>query len=330
MKKILTLLLLFLLLISCAPKSSFDGKDRPSVNGQLQVLNGKLCDKDGKEVMLRGISSNGLSVGERYINEDTFQDISHTMKANLFRLALYTWGVGSVGYCSGGDKNRLYQTVVKGVEAAEKADLYAIVDWHILDDGDPNKYLEESKDFFDRISNDLKDKDNVLYEICNEPNHCDWEAIKNYAEVIIPIIRKNDPDSVIIVGTPNWSQDVDTAAEDPLDFENILYTLHFYSSTHKEELRDRLKTALSKGLPVFVTEFGITSSSGGYPLNKEEADIWIDLLEENKISWCMWNFSKAAEPCAALKGDCLKTKDFSMEDFSEAGLWFIDTVEKNK
>ena len=326
MKKILVFLLI-LLLAACAPKTSFDGKDRPSVNGQLQVVNGRLADKNGKEVVLRGISSNGLSVGERYINEDTFHDISHVMGANVFRLALYTWGVGSVGYCSGGDRNRLYQDVLKGVDAAEKSDMYAIVDWHILDDGDPNKYLEDAKDFFSRISKDLKDKDNVLYEICNEPNHCDWNTIKSYADVIIPIIREHDPDSLIIVGTPNWSQDVVIAAGDPLGYDNLLYTLHFYSATHKEDLRNKLKTALSKGLPVFVTEFGITSSSGGYPIDKEEADVWIDLLEENKISWCMWNFSKAAEPCAALKGDCLKTKDFLTEDFSEAGLWLIDTIK---
>ncbi len=328
MRKIAVLFLIILLLTSCGTKGSFDGKDRPSVSGQLQVIDGQLCGRDGKEVMLRGLSSNGISVGERYINEDTLHEISHMMGANLFRLALYTWGVGSVGYCTGGDKARLYQDVIDGVKAAKQNDMYAIVDWHVLEDKDPNVYLEDAKDFFARISEELKNEDNVLYEICNEPNHVEWSAIREYADIIIPVIREHDPDSVIIVGTPNWSQDVDIAANDPLDYDNILYTLHFYSATHKESLRNKLRTALSKGLPVFVTEFGITASSGGRPIDKEEADIWIDLLEEEKISYCMWNFSKAAEACAALKADCLKTKDFTRDDFSEAGLWFIDTVEE--
>lgn len=40
---------------------------------------------------------------------------------------------------------------------------------------------------------------------------------------VINAIRQRDPDNIIIVGTPSWSQDVDAAAQDPLHFSNIMY-----------------------------------------------------------------------------------------------------------
>ena len=328
MRKWIILILCVILLGGCAgKKESFDGKDRPSSRGVLRVLDGKLCGEDGKPVMLRGISSPGVSISERYITDACFRDLSRVLGANVYRLALYTWGFGTVGYCNGGNKDKLYRDILDGVEYAMKNDMYALVDWHVLQDETPMKYLDEAKDFFERISADLKDRKNVLYEICNEPNHTDWKEIKEYADIIIPIIRKNDPDALIIVGTPNWSQDVDIAADDPLSYDNIMYTMHFYSATHKEELRQKTKYALDKGLPVFVTEFGICASSGGLPRDIPEADVWIDFLEQNGISYVMWNFSKSGEACAALKASCIKLDGYiPEEDFSETGMWLYNTI----
>ena len=328
MKRLIGILLCLLLLCSCASRDSFDHKDRPSNRGQLQVKDGKLCGKDSKPVMLRGVSSYGLSLSERYINDDCFHDISHLIGANVFRLALYTWGVGSVGYCSGGDKNRLMKDIDDGVQYAKNNDMYVIIDWHILDDGDPNKYIEDAKEFFNTVSENYRDADHVLYEICNEPNKVEWSQIREYADVIIPIIRNNDPDSLIIVGTPNWSQDVDIAADDPLDYDNLMYTLHFYSASHKQPLRDKAQAAIEKGLPIFVTEYGITASTGNIPYDIEEADVWVDFLEENGISYVMWEFSKTAEGSAAIRSDCLKDRGFERDDFSTAGQWLMDTIEK--
>ena len=328
MKKILSIFLCLILLCSCGTKESFDHKDRPSVSGHLQVVDARLCDQNGDPVMLRGISSYGLSLSERYINDECFHDISHLIGANVFRLALYTWGVGSVGYCTGGDQKRLMKAIEDGVTYAKNNDMYVIIDWHILEDGDPNRFIEEAKVFFDEISEKYKDSDHVLYEICNEPNKVDWKTIRDYASVIIPIIRENDPDSLIIVGTPNWSQDVDVAADDPLDYDNLLYTLHFYSASHKQELRDKAHIAMEKGLPIMVTEFGITASTGKIPYDVEEADKWIEFLENNGVSYVMWEFSKTAEGSAAIRSDCLKDRSFEREDFSLAGQWLMDTIAK--
>ena len=332
MKKLIAILLciaaVVTLLSSCGSRQSFDGKDRPSSRGQLRVVDGTLCGDDGKPVMLRGISCYGVSVSERYITDETFHDISHVIGANVFRMAMYTYGMGVVGYCTGADQEKLDGVMMDSVTYAENNDMYLIIDWHILSDGDPNKYIDDAVHFFDVISSQCKDKDNVIYEICNEPNGVSWEEIKSYADTVIPVIRANDPDSVIIVGTPDWSQRVETAADDPLDYPNLMYSLHFYSATHKQELRDEAQRAIDKGLPIFVTEYGVTASTGNYPYDFEEAEVWIDFLEEHGISHVMWNFSKVSESSAAIKASVLKVSGFEYEDFSQSGQWLIDMIAK--
>ena len=336
MKKILSVLLAAVLLTACLSgctanenKGVDDGRARPSSCGKLQVTGGKLCSEQGGPVMLRGVSLNGLITSESFLNEQLFQELSEDVGVNLFRLPMYTYGVGVVGYCTNGDKERHKKDVEKGVELAKREDMYVIIDWHILSDGDPNTHLDEAKLFFAEMAEKYSGYDNVLYEICNEPNGVGWPAVKGYAEQVIPVIREKDPGSVVIVGNPDWSKDLVSVAADPLDFENVLYTLHFYSATHGQDVRDMTERVSQSGLPVFVTEFGVTSSSGGFPRDLESADLWIDLLEREGISWCMWSFSAVSEPCSAIRSGVLKYSGFTREDYSPTGQWLLDTLEKH-
>ena len=162
----------------------------------------------------------------------------------------------------------------------------------------------------------------MLYEICNEPNGgTSWQQIRRYANKVIPIIRKNDADSVIIVGTPTWSQDVEKAAKKPLKQKNLLYALHFYAGTHKKDLRDSMIRASEAGLPIFVSEFGISEASGNGTVNTKEANRWIAALDKRGISYVAWNLSNKDEACALLKSSCTKTSNFSFKNLSTSGKW---------
>ena len=297
-------------------------------HGALAVKGTDLVDKSGKLYQLKGVSTHGLAWFPEYVNLEAFRTFRDKWGANLIRLAMYTAEGG--GYCTDGDKDSLKSLIDKGVEYASQLGMYVIIDWHILSDNDPKTYQDDAILFFDEMSKKYADYHNVLYEICNEPNGgTDWSDIKEYAEAVIPVIRKNSPDSVIIVGTPTWSQDVDDVAEDPLTgVSNVMYTLHFYAATHKENLRDKLKEAREDGLPVFITEFSICDASGNGGIDYESANAWFQLIEDYGLSYAGWNVSNKAETSALIRSDCTKTSDWSDDELSETGLFLKNTMSR--
>ncbi len=298
----------------------------PSVNGALQVIGTQLCDKNGNPVQLRGVSSHGLAWYPEYVNADCLADL-HSWGANVFRLAMYTEEYG--GYCSGGDQTALKDLIRKGVKAAKDEDMYVIIDWHILSDSNPLTHQSEAKAFFSEMSKEFSGYNNVLYEICNEPNGgTTWSDIKTYAQNIIPAIRANDKDAVIIVGTPTWSQDVDVAAASPITgYSNIMYSLHFYAATHKDDLRNKMKSAIQAGLPVFVSEYGICDSSGSGSIDENSANTWVDLMDEYGVSYVMWNLSNKDESSSILKSSVTKTSGFTYDDLSQSGRWLYNMLQ---
>lgn len=307
--------------------STISGLARPSINGALQVRGTQLTDKNGNPVQLRGISTHGIAWFPDYINEDCFRQLHDEWHANVIRLAMYTAEYG--GYCTDGDKDFLKKLIDDGITFAEKQDMYIILDWHILSDSNPNLYREEAKAFFQEISEKYAAKDHVLYEICNEPNGgTTWEEIKAYAEDVIPVIRSCDEDAVILVGTPNWSQFVDQAAADPIaGYDNLMYTLHFYAATHKDDLRAEMTEAVENGLPVFVSEYGICDASGSGAIDETQANLWVEAMDKYGISYVAWNLSNKDETSALLQSICGKTSGFTQDDLSESGKWLYRMLQ---
>ena len=297
--------------------------------GRLHVKGTKLVDKKGHEVQLRGVSTHGLSWYPQYVNDKCFAQLHDKWGANVVRLAMYTEEYN--GYCSGDAKNRsdLKKLIKKGVRLAKKHKMYVIVDWHILSDGNPNSHKKEAKAFFREMSREFKGYNNVIYEICNEPNNgTSWKEIKSYARSVISTIRKNDKKAVIVVGTPTWSQDVDQVAADPIKGDNIMYALHFYAATHKADLRNKMTAAINKGLPVFVTEYGICDASGNGAIDKKEADRWIQTMDEYGVSYIAWNLSNKQESSSIIKSSCPKVSGFKKSELSDEGRWLYNLLRK--
>lgn len=285
-----------------------------SHHGKLHVNGISLEDEAGREVMLRGMSSHGLQWYPQFARKDSIEK-TKASGANVFRVAMYT---DEGGYLT---DNSIAEDVFKSVDDTLALDMYAIIDWHMMYDNDPLDHVDEAKNFFDQVSRRYANEPGVIYEICNEPNgeSVKWaDRVKPYAKQVIPAIRKNAPDAVILVGCPTWSQDVDICAADPLEFDNIMYTLHFYAGTHGDELRIKCQKALHMGAPVFVSEWGTSAADGNGGVFVRESDEWLNFLVENKLSWCNWSLADRDETSAALLPGAL-AKGWALEHLSESG-----------
>lgn len=295
-----------------------------SENGWLKVVGTQLCNEAGEPVVLRGMSSHGIQWYGQFASS---QAIANTADygANLFRVAMYT---EEGGYLS--RPSDIKARAVAAVDAAIENDLYVILDWHILSDGNPMSHMDEAAAFFSEMARRYKDAPNILYEICNEPNgNVSWSGdIKPYAQRIIQTIRAGSPRAVILIGSPTWSQDIHLAAADPMPGENLMYTLHFYAGTHGADLRQRIDGALAKGLPVFVSEWGTSRADGSGGVFLQASRVWLDFLDARGISWCNWSLCDKNETSAALRPGTRPGGPWGQGELTESGQFVFSRFSK--
>ncbi len=289
----------------------------------LHVDGTLLTDGEGNAIRLQGISTHGLGVFPEYVSEESFRSLRDEFGANVMRLAMYTQAEN--GYCETDDAGKQAQETLidQGVQACRALGMYVIIDWHILSDGNPLTHADEAEEFFSRMSERYGDVPNVIFEICNEPNGSSWEQeIMPYADRIIPVIREHAPKSLILVGTDNWSQYVDEPAADPLKYDNLMYCLHFYAATHKEDLRNKLTAALDQGTPVFISECSICDADGNGSVDYDSAEAWKQLITERGLSYIEWNLSNKNEASAMVLPSCAKLSGWTVDELSETALWY--------
>lgn len=290
-------------------------------HGQLSVKGTQLVDKKQNPTVLRGVSLGWHSIWPRFYNRKTVAWLKKDFECTIVRAAM---GIEI------GDHNYLKETqfskdkieaVIKG---AIKSDIYVIIDWH-----SHSINLNEAKEYFDQISKKYGKYPNVIYEVFNEPDYETWREVKAYSEEIIKVIRANDPDNVILVGSPKWDQDLHLAAADPIKgYDNLMYTMHFYAATHKKELRDRTDAAIQIGLPVFVSESAGMEATGDGPIDYKAWQDYIDWMEDRKISWITWSISDKDETCSMLKKSANSKGNWKDGDLNESGLMVRDYLRK--
>lgn len=332
---VLLILALVLALTACARKE--EEPMQPAVPA-LHVSGGILVDEAGQPVALRGMSTHGLGWYPRYINAAAMQTLKE-YGANVLRLALYS--ETKAGYL---EEPYSLDMLYIAIENAIAQDLYVIVDWHILSDGNPLTHVEAAGEFFAQVSRHYAGVPNVLYEICNEPNgSTTWEDIAAYADRVIPVIRENAPDAVVLVGTPAHSTQIQEAMAQPLPYENLMYSYHKYidvSPGGEEASLYWLEKALAAGFPVFVTEWGIqyedfTDGQQEEALLLEQyqaldmapAQAFVDFMNQNGLSWCGWALSNSVEIHGAIRWDCDKLHGWVQDDLTPGGALMFSSFQ---
>ena len=290
----------------------FTGAQPVKTYGQLKVEGTKLVDKNGKPVVLRGMSFGWHNWWPRFYNAGTVKWLHDDWKCSVVRAAMGVEPDGGYIKDSAGSVDKIKAVV----DAAIKEGIYVIIDWH-----SHNIRLNEAKVFFTKMAKDYGKYPNVIYEIFNEPDYETWPEVKTYSEEVIKTIRAIDPDNIILVGSPRWDQDIQLPAADPIKgYTNLMYTVHFYAATHKQWLRDKTDEAIKNGLPIFISECAGMEASGNGPLNYEEWQKWIDWMETRQLSWITWSVSDKDETCSVLKTSAASDGNWKEEDLKESGI----------
>jgi endoglucanase len=280
-------------------------------HGALHVAGGHIVDASGQPFQLRGMSL-FWSQWTDYYAANTVDQLADDWRAGLVRAAL---GIEKDGYLEQPVENE--RKVLAIVDRAIERGLYVIVDWH---DHHAADHQAAALDFFTRMAKKYGASPNVIFEIWNEPLAVSWASVKMYATSLIAAIRGAGATNLILVGTPNWSQDVDAAAASPIQgVSDVAYVLHFYAATHTQWLRDKASAALAAGLPLFVSEWGTCEASGNGAVNESETKAWLELLAKNHISWANWALNDKDEACSALKPEAGESGPWAATSLTQSG-----------
>lgn len=266
--------------------------------GQLRVDGSRLLDQSGNPVQLKGVSTQWLNWDNSPYPESkqTLEWLRDDWKLSVFRIAMGVSNAENVplGYLVSPESTR--ERVERIIQNALDVGVYVIIDWH---SHHADIYVEEARAFFSEMAKKYGQYPNIIYETFNEPlGRVVWsDVLKPYHQSVVTTIRREDPDNLVILGNPLWSQRVDEAAADPLRAANVAYTLHFYACTHSAWNRERAEIALGLGAPVFVSEFGLTDADGGTDgiVCEDEGNVWLDWMDANGISGVAWKLQPGGD-----------------------------------
>lgn len=314
---------LLLAVAGCGSKASKQGGSEETATAQvapLSVQGTQLVNDKGEKVVLHGVSYGWHVFWPRFYNASSVAHLANEWGVQVVRAAM---GVEPEGAYLDNPEKAL-ECVQAVVDAAIANNIYVIIDWH-----SHGLHTEEATAFFRQMATRYKGVPNVIYEVFNEPVEDSWEQVKAYSVEVIKAIRAIEPDALILVGSPHWDQDVHLAADDPITgYNNLMYTLHFYANTHRQELRDRADYALSKGLPLFVSECASMEASGDGPIDKEEWGKWLSWMQQNSISWVVWSIADKDETCSMLYPSASSEGDWKEADLKEWGKMVREELKK--
>jgi len=304
----LALLVAALGLVVPAAASGADASEAaPAAVSRLGTSGNRIVDAAGDPVQLRGVSvlaprhnAECPECDPRPIADVIDMTVSDGWQSDVVRLPVTIWGSLSV-------EENVERYVDPYVQQAVDLGIYIIVDLHhVADYGSTGVPRSAVSEFWDYVAPLYADVPNVIYEVFNEPiAPASWSSWKAYIQPVVDDIRAVAPETLLLVGSPQWSTFVNQAAADPIAGNDIAYVYHLYPNqgdATAANLDARFGDAAEQ-VPVFLTEFGWnppgefsdptvtvgTTSGWGIPLRE-----YLDARPH--ISWTAWIFDNYWKP----------------------------------
>lgn len=307
-----------------------------SQSSALHVEGRSIKDAKGNSIRLIGVNATAIELAHNTWHTSNFDDWYN--KESL--LTIKKWGCNSFRlpmttdvYINNPDILLDYE---KYIDLIISCGMYVIVEWGYC--GNPLDVESYANSFFSTLSEKYANNPLVLYEICNEPFNSTWSQIRAYSERIIPVIRNNAPDSIIIVGTPYKSSTQSdtpyTTIESPLNYINIVYTLHNYvGQTLTYDSLNYIKEYYNSNLALLITEFGTTMSTGTDGHFTVPSIIYLKYLDKYNTGWYYFNmsdihFSKPTYDSSICKPG-MWNNSLTDSSLSDSGLFFKRYLNSN-
>jgi len=319
------------------PKQSPEGSP-VAKHGQLRLEGTQIVDESGDPIQLEGISTQWLNFeGSFSSSKDAVLWMRDHWDVELIRGAMGVEETGGYLAAPGVMRDKMERVIQNAIDAG----LYVIVDWH---DHYAHDHEAQAVRFFKEMAEKWGDYPNIIWETYNEPwGEVDWlTQLRPYHEATVAAIRSRDPDNLIVLGNPFWSQRPNEplravaggdAGVEPaiVEGDNLMYTLHFYACTHGADVRANGQAALDAGLPVFVTEWGATTADGGIleqggRFCEDEGREWMEWIDENHLSWAAWRLQACSEISCILAPGSRYAGDWTDADLNGHGAFVVENL----
>ena len=230
----------------------------------------------------------------------------------------------------------LYNLLRSVVDYCKTKDLYAIVDWHYVDN--TYSHVASTNQFWTYMAPKFANDSHVIFELFNEPintsfgsDNANWLSVRTDMQNWINIVRSYAPNNLIFVAGPSWSQAIGPAATYPLTGDNIVIVSHIYpghwlsSPAGNNWYTTHINNCLTK-YPVFMSEWGFynnPSDSLGYGSITNYGQPLQDFREARNISNSAWVSSYDWSPTMFTGGlsYMLRIGEYEMGGFTKDTLY---------
>lgn len=299
------LLLAALLFTMTAPAMAADLLPAPSLP-RLSVERNRIVDDAGTPITLRGVSLCSL---EWHKPLDQIRDVTTPptkWNANVLRLPIQKKEWDRLG-----PQDYLKAYLDPAVKMCTDRNIYCILDWHDVSEWNKPESIKNLERFWTIVAPRYSRNPNILYEIYNEPTEPksrtieNWNAWRETAQAWVDMIRKRAPETILLIGSPHWSQMPSFAVQTPFEGKNLVYTAHVYPNW-KEKQWDDLFGEASNTIPLFITEWGWSAQEKAWWGIKGDQASYGDKLRAYLdarpwINWTAWSYDPKCGP--AMLGD---------------------------
>jgi hypothetical protein len=238
-------------------------------------------NEEGEMVILRGVNLSGLEYDKlgAGISKEEIDYICEVWKAQIIRIPFnQEWIMTDESYTDRLDR-------VIGWIVDNRAYVLLDLQWQNTTVKIPPIPNEEAVQMWRMLAGRYKENPAVLYDIHNEAHNTTWDAWRTRAVEIIEAIQEVHPLALIFVSGLDWAYDLRGWAQNPLPYDNIVYSTHPYPFKAEPWAWDKYFGDYVEDIPVFAGEFG-----------GEEEDLeWgiriLEYFDKKLMGWTAWSWS---------------------------------------